>query len=529
MRRRRKAKIIATLGPASSEAATIKALFEAGADVFRLNFSHGSHADHQARHTIIRKLEEEASRPIGVLLDLQGPKLRVGEIAGGGTELTAGQRFRLDLEEMAGDKVRAPLPHPEVFAALEPGMALLLDDGKLRLQIESCGTDYAETLVLAGGPLKDHKGVNVPGAMLPISPLTKKDRADLRFGLDLGVDWVALSFVQRPEDLAEPRRLIAGRAALMTKVEKPAALERLSELVEASDAVMVARGDLGVEMPAEEVPGRQKDIIRACRLAGKPVVVATQMLDSMVHAPTPTRAEASDVATAVYDGADSVMLSAESAAGDYPLESVAMMDRIIASTEQDHAYRPLLHALHPEPEATAADAITAAAAQVATTIGAAAIPGADPEARYRPAPGAPVGRALRPYRRRQQPSGDGRQGPAHGGPGGLRYQGQQGRRHRRRPLRHPWHHQPAAHRLDRGVTGRRRGRSRRGPGLAFRQGESLMPNLSKHGGRRRRDMGQRCRTARRRRASNTERAVTMASALQMHKKVIRCAPVKGSP
>jgi pyruvate kinase len=373
MRRRRKAKIIATLGPASSEAATIKALFEAGADVFRLNFSHGSHADHQARHTIIRKLEEEASRPIGVLLDLQGPKLRVGEIAGGGTELTAGQRFRLDLEEMAGDKVRAPLPHPEVFAALEPGMALLLDDGKLRLQIESCGTDYAETLVLAGGPLKDHKGVNVPGAMLPISPLTKKDRADLRFGLDLGVDWVALSFVQRPEDLAEPRRLIAGRAALMTKVEKPAALERLSELVEASDAVMVARGDLGVEMPAEEVPGRQKDIIRACRLAGKPVVVATQMLDSMVHAPTPTRAEASDVATAVYDGADSVMLSAESAAGDYPLESVAMMDRIIASTEQDHAYRPLLHALHPEPEATAADAITAAAAQVATTIGAAAI------------------------------------------------------------------------------------------------------------------------------------------------------------
>ena len=373
MRRRRNAKIIATLGPASSDAAAIKALFEAGADVFRLNFSHGTHEDHKTRHTIIRELEQAAGRPIGVLLDLQGPKLRVGEIAGGETELAAGQRFRLDLGPLPGDKVRAPLPHPEVFAALEPGTLLLLDDGKLRLQVEACGKDYAETLVLAGGPLKDHKGVNVPGAVLPISPLTKKDRADLRFGLDLGVDWVALSFVQRPEDLAEPRRLIAGRAALMTKIEKPAALERLSELVEASDAVMVARGDLGVEMPAEEVPGGQKDIIRACRLAGKPVVVATQMLDSMVNAPAPTRAEASDVATAVYDGADTVMLSAESAAGKYPLESVAMMDRIIASTEQHHAYRALLHALHPEPEATAADAITAAAAQVAATIGAAAI------------------------------------------------------------------------------------------------------------------------------------------------------------
>ncbi len=373
MRRRRNAKIIATLGPASSNAAAIKALFEAGADVFRLNFSHGTQDDHKARYGIIRELERAAGRPIGVLLDLQGPKLRVGDIAESEAELSAGQRFRLDLDPLPGDKVRAPLPHPEVFAALEPGMALLLDDGKLRLQVESCGPDYAETIVLAGGPLKDHKGVNVPGAVLPISPLTKKDRADLRFGLDLGVDWVALSFVQRPEDLAEPRRLIAGRAALMTKVEKPAALERLTELVEASDAVMAARGDLGVEMPAEEVPGRQKDIIRACRLAGKPVVVATQMLDSMVNAPTPTRAEASDVATAVYDGADAVMLSAESAAGNYPIESVAMMDRIVASTEQDHAYRRLLHALHPEPEATAADAITAAAAQVAATIGAAAI------------------------------------------------------------------------------------------------------------------------------------------------------------
>ncbi len=373
MRRRRKAKIIATLGPSSSDAATIKALFEAGADVFRLNFSHGNHADHRSRVEIIRKLEKRSKRPIAILLDLQGPKLRVGRIEGGKTELKPGATYRFDLDEMAGDRVRAPLPHPEIFAALEPGNILLVDDGKLRLQVQDCGKDYAETLVLAGGLLTDRKGVNVPGAVLPISPLTEKDRADLSFGLDLKVDWVALSFVQRPEDLIEAKDLIGGRAPIMTKIEKPAALVCLKELVELSDAIMVARGDLGVEMPPEAVPGRQKEIIQACRLNGKPVVVATQMLESMVHAPAPTRAEASDVATAVYDGADSVMLSAESAAGDYPVESVAMMDRIITSTEQDRSYRRILHAMQPEPEATAADAITLAAAQVASTIGAAAI------------------------------------------------------------------------------------------------------------------------------------------------------------
>ncbi len=373
MRRSRNAKIIATLGPSSSDASTIRALFEAGADVFRLNFSHGSQEDHRERLRIIRDLEHEAGRPIGAMLDLQGPKLRVGKIDGGQVELKAGATYRLDLDKMAGDQVRAPLPHPEVFEALAPGTLLLLDDGKLRLQVKSCGADYAETLVLAGGPLSDRKGVNVPGVVLPISPLTKKDRADLSFGLDLGVDWVALSFVQRPEDVNEARLLVGDRAAIMSKIEKPAAIDRLAELVQLSDAVMVARGDLGVEMPPEAVPGLQKEIIRACRLAGKPVVVATQMLDSMVHSLAPTRAEASDVATAVYDGADAVMLSAESAAGDYPVESVAMMQRIIASTEQDHSYRPILHALHSEPEATAADAITAAAAQVASTIGAAAI------------------------------------------------------------------------------------------------------------------------------------------------------------
>jgi pyruvate kinase len=349
MRRNRKAKIIATLGPSSSDPAVIRKLFEAGADVFRLNFSHGSHDDHRRNLENIRVLEREAGHPIGVLMDLQGPKLRVGQFAGGKVELAPGARFRLDLDAAPGDAARAPLPHPEVFAALNPGTELLLDDGKLRLRVESCGPDHAETEVVTGGPLSDRKGVNVPGVVLPISPLTEKDRRDLSFGLDLGVDWVGLSFVQRPEDVDEARQLIGERAAIMIKIEKPAAITQLRELVERSDAAMVARGDLGVEMAPEEV-------IRACRLAGKPVVVATQMLDSMVHAPAPTRAEASDVATAVYDGADAIMLSAESAAGDYPVESVDMMDRIART-----------------PEPTAPDAISAAAAQVATTLRLAAI------------------------------------------------------------------------------------------------------------------------------------------------------------
>ncbi|MDJ0609559.1 MAG: pyruvate kinase [Kiloniellales bacterium] len=373
MRRQRKAKIIATLGPATSDASAIKALFEAGADVFRLNFSHGERADHEARVASIRALEKEAGRPIGIVLDLQGPKLRIGKIDGGETDLVAGQPFRFDLEMLQGDRLRAPLPHPEIFAALEPGTILLVDDGKLRLQVEKCGKDFADTIVLAGGRLRDRKGVNLPGVILPISPLTEKDRSDLEFGLGLGVDWVALSFVQRPEDLEEAKALIAGRAPVMIKIEKPAAISCLDQLVAMSDAVMVARGDLGVELPPEDVPGLQKDMIRACRLAGKPVVVATQMLESMIASPAPTRAEASDVATAVYDGADCVMLSAETAIGEHPVEAVAMMDRIIASTEQDRSYRRILHALHSEPEATAADAISAAAAQVAGTIDAAAI------------------------------------------------------------------------------------------------------------------------------------------------------------
>ena len=373
MKRQRNAKIVATLGPASATEERIGALFQAGADVFRLNFSHGSQGDHKRTFTIIRKLEKRFRRPISVIADLQGPKLRVGEFAKGPVRLETGKPFRLDLSPKLGDETRAPLPHPEIFAALSPGTELLLDDGKVRLRIIRCGSDFADTTVINGGELSDHKGVNVPGAVLDLSPLTAKDRKDLRFALDLGVDWVALSFVQRPEDVAEARSLIMGHAGVLSKLEKPSAIDRLEEIIDLSDAVMVARGDLGVEVPPEDVPGLQKRIIRACRIAGKPVVVATQMLDSMVHAPTPTRAEASDVATAVYDCADAVMLSSETAVGDFTVESVAMMDRIIQRVEGDPLYRKMIDADRGPPEATIADSITKAARQAARTISAAAI------------------------------------------------------------------------------------------------------------------------------------------------------------
>lgn len=373
MRRRRCAKIIATLGPASADQVTIAGLFAAGVDVFRLNFSHGSHADHQARYDTIRKIEADTGRPIAIMADMQGPKLRIGTFKDGPITLKTGDKFRLDLDKTPGDQSRAPLPHPEILQALEAGTDLLLDDGKLRLRVTKADPTYAETEVVTGGPLSERKGVNVPNVVLPLSALTAKDRSDLEYALHMGADWIALSFVQTPDDVADARKLIAGRAGVMVKLEKPAAIQRLDEIIELADAVMVARGDLGVEMPPEDVPGIQKKIVRQCRLTGKPVVVATQMLDSMVHAPSPTRAEASDVATAVYDGADAVMLSAETAAGDYPLESVEIMNRIVRRTEADEQYRMIMDAFHPSPDRTAADAITAAAGQVAQTIGAKSI------------------------------------------------------------------------------------------------------------------------------------------------------------
>jgi pyruvate kinase len=373
MRRSRSTKILATLGPASSTPDQVRALFEAGADAFRLNFSHGSHEQHAARYQVIREVEAATTRPIAVVMDLQGPKLRVGGFADGGVELERGARFRLDLAPDPGNEQRVCLPHPEIFAAIGPGTELLLDDGKIRLGVEQVGPDHAETEVLSGGRLTDSKGVNVPKAILPLSPLTDKDRRDLQFGLDLGADWIALSFVQRPDDVAEARRLVAGRAAIMAKIEKPAAIDQLEQIIDLADGIMVARGDLGVELPPEDVPGLQKRIVRAARAAGKPVVVATQMLESMIHTPAPTRAEASDVATAVYDGADALMLSAETAAGDYPVETVAIMNRIITKVERDPLYRSYLDAYHAEAEHTAPDAITQAARAVASTMRAAAI------------------------------------------------------------------------------------------------------------------------------------------------------------
>jgi pyruvate kinase len=373
MRPSKHAKIVATLGPASDDVQTIQALFTAGADVFRLNFSHGTHEDHRRRLALVREVERRGGRPIGVLLDLQGPKLRIGTFPGGPIQLSEGQAFRLDLDTTTpGNASRVLLPHPEIFAVLEPGAELLLDDGRVRLRVERCGADFAETRVIHGGPLSDRKGVNVPGVVLPLSALTEKDRRDLEFGLKQGVDWVALSFVQRPEDVVELRDLVQGKAGIVAKLEKPAAIAALDAIVAETDAVMVARGDLGVEMPAESVPAIQKRIVDACRRAGKPVIVATQMLESMIAAPVPTRAEASDVATAIYEGADAVMLSAESASGRYPVEAVRMMSRIVSHTEDDPHYRIAIDASRSSPSANAPDAIGFAMRHVTQLLQAAA-------------------------------------------------------------------------------------------------------------------------------------------------------------
>jgi len=373
MRRRRNVKIVATLGPASRDPAMIKRLFEAGADVFRINMSHTDHAGLASYVANIRALEAEIGRPIGILADLQGPKLRIGAMAGGGVDLETGSTVKIDLDSSPGDAHHLYLPHREVFAVLKEGGQLLIDDGRLRLRIEKASADSVVARVELGGRLTDRKGVNVPDAVLPIAALSAKDRADLDRALEHGVDWIALSFVQRPEDVAEARKIVSGRAGVLSKIEKPAALDRLNEIIELSDAVMVARGDLGVELPIEQVPVRQKQITRAARAAGKPVVVATQMLESMITSPMPTRAEVSDVATAVFDGADAIMLSAESASGKYPVEAVDMMDRVARSIEGDAHYRTIIDAQRTEPEATTADAIMAASRQVAQTLKAAAI------------------------------------------------------------------------------------------------------------------------------------------------------------
>jgi len=373
MRRNRFTKIVATLGPSSSSNERLRTLFEAGADVFRLNFSHGQHEDHRKRVDQLRALEKEYKHPIAILMDLQGPKLRLGTFAKGPMELKKGQKLRFDMDPTPGTAKRVPLLHPEIFKAAKPDGLLLVDDGKVRLRIVGHDAETIDTVVEVAGTISDRKGVNLPNLVLPMSPMTPKDHKDLVFGLSLGVDWVALSFVQHANDIAELKKLVAGRAAVMAKLEKPQAIEHLDEIIEQSDGIMVARGDLGVEMPPEAVPPLQKRILAACRAAGRPTIVATQMLESMIHSPTPTRAEVSDVATAVYDGTDAVMLSAESASGDYPIEAVTIMDRILKSVEGDPLYRRLMDASRREPEATTADAISAAARQCAHTLSAAAI------------------------------------------------------------------------------------------------------------------------------------------------------------
>lgn len=362
----RRTKIVATLGPASNDENVLRKLVEAGVNVFRLNFSHGSHEDQRARFNLIRSMEAEFDHPIGILMDLQGPKLRIGTFAEGKITLKKGDTFKLYLEKRVGDQEGVSLPHKEIFDVLEAGHELLVDDGKVRLQVIQASPLVAVTTVVVGGVISDRKGVNVPDKQLPISALTEKDRADLAFGLELGVDWVALSFVQRPEDIMEARNLVNGRAGVLAKLEKPSALDQLHRIIELADAVMVARGDLGVELPPERVPAIQKRIVETARSLGRPVIVATQMLESMINSPVPTRAEASDVATAIYDGADAVMLSAETAAGQYPLEAVEVMGRIIAETERDVRSNHALKTYPLEGEPTDADAIARAASDIAT-------------------------------------------------------------------------------------------------------------------------------------------------------------------
>ena len=369
-RRRRRIKIIATLGPASQERSMVKALFEAGADVFRINMSHASHDGMRERVAMIRSLEEELDRPIGILVDLQGPKLRVGLFANTGEDLKKGDTFVLDSNPTPGDATRVQLPHPEILESLKPGDRVLIDDGKVLLRVNAASHQHAECIVEVAGRISNKKGVSLPDTTIPTSAMTPKDRADLDAALEESIDWIALSFVQRPEDVIEVKNIAAGRASVMAKIEKPQAIARLEEIIAVSDALMVARGDLGVEMPLERVPGLQKTITRMARRVGKPVVVATQMLESMITTPVPTRAEVSDVATAVFEGADAVMLSAESASGQYPIEAVSTMNKIAEAVESEGIYASIIDAQRATPEATGADAIAEATRDVADTLGA---------------------------------------------------------------------------------------------------------------------------------------------------------------
>lgn len=353
-------KILSTLGPATSSLEKICALIEAGANVFRINFSHGSHEEHAERIAWVREAGEKMGKPVGVLMDLQGPKFRVGVFENGPVMLEIGAKFTLDLDPTPGNVNRVCFPHPEAIGSLAVGSEVFLDDGNLRLVVTEASDSHVTTEVVAGGELSERKGVNMPGNLGKVNPLTEKDLVDLEFGLSQNVDWVALSFVQTPADIVAAKKLIDGRALLVAKIEKPSAVELFEDIVKETDAVMVARGDLGVEMPPHEVPGLQKMMIKLCRQYAKPVVVATQMLESMRDKPRPTRAEVSDVANAVYEGADAVMLSAETASGDFPVEAVTMMTDIIRQVESDPLYYQTLDTTEPASEPTVESAISLA-------------------------------------------------------------------------------------------------------------------------------------------------------------------------
>ena len=492
IRRQRNVKIVATLGPASDTYETIRRLFVAGADVFRLNMSHGTHEDIARRHKLIREIEAELGRPIGILADLQGPKLRCGTFASGRETLAEGATFRLDLDPKDGDASRVCLPHPEIFAALKPGSTLLVNDGKIRLKVLECSPEHAVTEVVVGGEISNRKGVNVPDVVLPLAALSPKDRKDLEFACGLGIDWLALSFVQRAGDVFEARELADGRAAILAKIEKPAAVDAFAEILEASDGIMVARGDLGVELPVQSVPPIQKRLTRACRAAGKPVIVATQMLESMITSPVPTRAEVSDVATAIYEGADAVMLSAESAAGEYPIEAVTTMDNVAIAVEGDEIYRAGArgaahrraaqrlgrdHRRRPRDrrdDQGEGDLLLLALRLDRAPRRPRAAAGADHRAdalhRHRAPAGADLGAALRRHReRRPLQDGGGLRRP--GRPRRrLRLRGGQDRRDRRHPVRRLGHHQHPSGRdrqRARDLRRRRRGLRRSRP-LAVR-------------------------------------------------------------
>ena len=368
LHRNRKVKIVATLGPASDTKSEIKKMFLAGADIFRLNMSHGDHSAVEKRHNILRDLEREFSRPICILVDLQGPKLRCGNFEDEKVSVEVGQKFCFDLIESLGDKKRVCLPHPQIFRSVKEGDKLLIDDGKVALEVRKASEVSIECTVLNNGIISDKKGVNCPDSILDLAPLTEKDKKDLKFACTLGVDWIGLSFVQRAKDVDDVKKLLNGKAGIIAKIEKPAAVEEFDSIIESSDGIMVARGDLGVELPIEAVPPIQKRLVMRSRQMGKPVIVATQMMESMINSTTPTRAEVSDVAQAIYDGVDAVMLSAETAVGAHPEKVIQAVDKIAIETEKDPLYFQNLETSRSVSKEGVSNAITVAAREVADNI-----------------------------------------------------------------------------------------------------------------------------------------------------------------